>query len=305
VLDIRRHDAQRPTPRSRFLAARQDLETAFAALAELADPDVAADSSTLTKATLKVHETALDVLELRGHGLHVEESGPLLRVSARGTTERAPLVVVHARPASAVEDVLAKDEATLLEPLVPAEDGPELVSAARLVSALFVEEDTAPELVLVLAGRWALLAEHERWAEGRYLAVDLQLVAERNDQRRGGEIDRALTCLAAESIAPDADGALWWHGVLEESIKHTVGVSQDLRDGVRESVQILANEVVDRRRAKQLDPRARGPGRSARRVLHLAPGPGALREEQADGETTHRSSCLDDADELGHRPEHD
>ena len=60
--------------------------------------------------------------------------------------------------------------------------------------------------MLILAGRWAVLAEQERWAEGRYLAVDLQLVCERNDTRRGGEIDRALTCLSAESIAPDADG---------------------------------------------------------------------------------------------------
>ena len=51
-----------------------------------------------------------------------------------------------------------------------------------------------------------MLAERERWAEGRYLAVDLQLVCERNDAKRGGEIDRALTCLSAESIAPDADG---------------------------------------------------------------------------------------------------
>ncbi|GLZ49476.1 restriction endonuclease subunit M [Actinomycetospora sp. NBRC 106375] len=238
----------RTTPRTRFLAARSSLEARLAGLAELADPD------TLATATGDVYETVLEVLELRGHGLRLDQSGPLLRVSAPGITERAPLVVVSARPVAAVEDVLAKDEETLLAPFALADDGPKLTSAARLVSALFVEEDTAPDLVLVLAGRWVVLAEQERWAEGRYLAVDLQTVCERNDQRRGGEIDRALTCLSAESLAPDADGNLWWHGVLEESVKHTVGVSQDLRDGVRESIEIIANEVVVRRRDQGLDP---------------------------------------------------
>lgn len=246
----------RPTPRSRFLAARSSLEARLAGLAELADPDAAVvtDPKTLAKAAGEVYETVLDVLELRGHGLRLDGSGPLLRVSAPGITERAPLVVVSARPVAAVEDVLAKDGVTLLAPFALADDGPEFTAAARLVSALFVEEDTAPDLVLVLAGRWVVLAEQERWAEGRYLAVDLQTVCERNDQRRGGEIDRALTCLSAESIAPDADGNVWWHGVLEESVKHTVGVSQDLRDGVRESIEIIANEVVARRREQGLDP---------------------------------------------------
>ena len=45
-------------------------------------------------------------------------------------------------------------------------------------------------------GRGVLVAERERWAEGRYLAVDLQLVCERNDDQAGGEVDRALTCLS-------------------------------------------------------------------------------------------------------------
>jgi hypothetical protein len=247
----------RQTPRSRFTEARQDLETELAKLAELADPDAtsgAHDRQTVTEAAESIYNRLLDVLELRGHGLRLDGAGPLLRVSFPGITERAPLVVVLARPVATVEDVLAKDSDTLLQPFALDDDAPEIKSAARLVSALFVEENTAPDLVLVLAGHWAVLAEHDRWAEGRYLAVDLQLICERNDTRRGGEIDRALTCLSAESIAPDADGNLWWHGVLEESVKHTVGVSQDLRDGVRLSIEIIANEVVNRRRAKGLDP---------------------------------------------------
>jgi hypothetical protein len=39
---------------------------------------------------------------------------------------------------------------------------------------------------------------------------------ERNDAKRGGEIDRALACVSAESLAPDAEGNIWWHGVLDD-----------------------------------------------------------------------------------------
>lgn len=246
----------RDTPRSRFTEARLGLEVDLATLAELLDPTATIDlrdGRTADDVAAGVHERLVDVLELTGHGLAVDREGPMLRVSSPGVTDRAPLVVVSARPVVAVEELLARDAVTLRAPVQLTEDGDELKSAARLVSALFVADD-APDLVLVLAGRWALLAERERWAEGRYLAVDLQLVCERNDTKKGGEIDRALTCLSAQSIAPDADGKLWWHTVLEASVKHTVGVSKDLRDGVRLSIEIIANEVVDRRREKGLDP---------------------------------------------------
>ncbi|WP_433285530.1 class I SAM-dependent DNA methyltransferase [Micromonospora sp. CA-244673] len=253
--------AGRETPRSRFIDLRQKLEAELATLAELLDPAERSqvregrgiDGRNPDDVASGMHDQLLDVLELRGHGLVLYQQGPLWRVSPPGMTDRAPLVVVSARPVIAVEELMARDAVTLREPVQLTEEGEALKSAARLVSALFVA-DEAPDLVLVLAGRWALLAERERWAEGRYLAVDVQLVCERNDAKKGGEIDRVLTCLCAQSIAPDADGKLWWHGVLEASVKHTVGVSKDLRDGVRFSIEIIANEVVKRRRDQGLDP---------------------------------------------------
>ncbi|MER6755207.1 DNA methyltransferase [Micromonospora echinofusca] len=253
--------AGRATPRSKFVDARQKLETELAKLAELLDPSERSevregrdtDGRSPDVVAAGVHRHLLDVLELRGHGLVLDQEGPLWRVSSPGITDRAPLVVISARPVTTVEELLVRDAVTLSESVRLTDDGDELKSAARLVSAFFVADD-APDLVLVLAGRWALLAERERWAEGRYLAVDLQLVCERNDGKKGGEIDRALTCLCAQSIAPDADGKLWWHSILEASVKHTVGVSKDLRDGVRLSIEIIANEVVKRRRDMGLDP---------------------------------------------------
>src|SRR5690606_16566438 len=61
-------------------------------------------------------------------------------------------------------------------------------------------------------------------------------------------------CVSADSLGPDADGDIWWSGVLEKSVKHTVGVSKDLREGVRQSIEIIANEMVRRRAAQGLPP---------------------------------------------------
>nr|WP_090276601.1 DNA methyltransferase [Mycolicibacterium komanii]CRL70030.1 type II restriction enzyme methylase subunit [Mycolicibacterium komanii] len=242
-------EAGQPTPRSRYTESRGEMERAFIGLAENADVDV------LDALYARLREILGFDNDIRWETERIggvdDEPGPVIAVRTRGLTGSAPLVIVEARGALALEDLLAKDEKTLLRRFHTDDD--EIASAARLLSHLFVADDS-PQFALVLAGDLALITERERWPEGRYLAVNLQLVGERNDDKRGGEIDRALTCLAADSLAPDAEGAVWWSTVIEESIKHTVGVSEDLREGVRLSIEIIANEVVSRRAAQELPP---------------------------------------------------
>lgn len=185
-----------------------------------------------------------------------ETHGPVTFLSPVHSDDSPAAVLLFARPVSDLSDLLAKDEPTLLEQFRP-EGGDSIESVARALSWLFAG-DEAPAFALVLSGGLALLAEKTRWAEGRYLAVDVQLVLDRADtaavKKKGGEFDRAVAILAAESLLPDVDGSLWWQATLEESVKHTVGVSQDLRDGVRESIEIIANEVVRRRAFRGLAP---------------------------------------------------
>jgi len=256
VLDRRKEwDAEagegRATTRSRFTEARGELLSVFASFGEEGgrSPELPA-----------LYERLRRVLGFEGAGLVAERSGPVLRVHATGLEGAAPLAIVEAVAVKDVESLLARGDAhkpssadrTLLVPF-DVDEATQVHSVARLLSYLFVSDD-APDFALVLAGGTALVAEKARWAEGRYLAVDLQLVAERGDAKRGGEIDRALTCLAAQSLAPDAEGNVWWSAVLEDSVKHTVGVSKDLREGVRLSIELIANEVVERRRTQGLDP---------------------------------------------------
>ncbi|NKS01198.1 class I SAM-dependent DNA methyltransferase [Rhodococcus hoagii] len=237
------------TPRTRYTEQRNALARIFNGLSETADESALDDLYTRLR-TILGFDSALRWESERLGGSDTEP-GPVLALRSRGLTGPAPLVIVEARANLQIDDLLGKAEKTLIREFHT--DDETIGSAASLLSRLFVAED-GPSFALVLAGGLALVTERERWLEGRYLAVDLQLVGERNDDKRGAEIDRALTCLAAESLAPDAEGTIWWSGVIDESIKHTVGVSQDLREGVRLSIEIIANEVVARRRALGRDP---------------------------------------------------
>ena len=230
------------TPRTRLFAARQRLLSTFATLTSDTESAISSD----------VNAQISEILGYEAVGLASERRGPLRLIRSAGLDDPV-LAVIDARPAATVEELVAKDGDTLAVAF-PLDDTTEITSVARLLSTLFVADESRPAFALVLAGGRLLVAERERWPEGRYLTIDLQLVLERNDDRKGGELDRALTCVAAESLAPNAEGDIWWTTTLEESVKHTVGVSKDLREGVRLSIEIIANEVVTRRKAQQLDP---------------------------------------------------
>ena len=236
------------TSRSRFTAARVELETRLAALYDASpDPD----------ATTRLYADVREVLGYATGEFTVASHGPVRFYGTPGVAG-SPLAVVEAVPMQTVEELTDRHATTLLQPYPlggPDEAaGDERVwSAAALLSRLFLADD-GPTFALVQAGRWLFVTDRSRWPEGRYLGVDLQAVAARSDARRGGEIDKALTCVEATSLAPGADGDVWWTGVLADSVKHTVGVSKDLREGVRRSIEVIANDVVERRAALGLDP---------------------------------------------------
>lgn len=229
--------AGRETTRSRFLAAARDLHTDLAALAET--PDAAA----------KAHAQVRAVFGYAGEltAFTAERAGSDLEVPAAQLAGTPNVLFLQANPVAALEDLLDPDTGHLVT--TATQDGKPIDSLSKAVSAAF-RSDAPPAFIVVQAGQWHLLTEAERWAEGRYLAVDLLVVAERKHEARGGEVDRTAAIFGAQSLKPDADGSIWWAGVLEDSVKHTVGVSKDLREGIRLSIEIIANEVVRLRRER-------------------------------------------------------
>uniref|UniRef100_UPI000490838B Eco57I restriction-modification methylase domain-containing protein n=1 Tax=Microbacterium luticocti TaxID=451764 RepID=UPI000490838B len=232
------------TSRSRFLTLRGALAASLATLAE-------SDGST---ARDQIYMPLRAALGYDGGGQSVTVNGPVTFIGDAASDTPPTLAVIDAKPVEAIEDLLRKHHDSLWEPYaIDENDTHPLTEVPRLLSSLFVTDD-GPTFAVVLAGRWVLVAERERWPEGRYLAIDLQLVADRNDQSRAGEIDRTIACLRADAFIEDAENTIWWTRVLEASRQHAVGVSKDLREGVRRSIEIIANDVVQRRAHLGLTP---------------------------------------------------
>ncbi|GAA4946803.1 hypothetical protein GCM10023238_11420 [Streptomyces heliomycini] len=83
------------------------------------------------------------------------------------------------------------------------------------------------------------------WGEGRYLAVSLDTALQRNDTRAGGELDTVAALFGADSLrTPEEGGENPLAELVGKSAKHAVGVSSELRDGLRKSVELIANEVL-------------------------------------------------------------
>ncbi|MGE2718456.1 DNA methyltransferase [Mycolicibacterium celeriflavum] len=244
VIELRKQwDAEaaegRETVRSRLLGAARDIQTALSTLAE--DPGGAPAAHAMIRRALGLPE-GLTAYEGQRAGTELR----LPNAQLRGVTTT---LVLQANPVESIEDLLDPQTGLLLES--GDEDNKPIEVVSKAVSAAF-RSDEPPAFIVVQAGQWLMLAEAARWAEGRYLAVDLLVVLERRDEKRGGEIDRFAAMFGRQALLPDADGNIWWTGVLEDSVKHTVGVSKDLREGIRLSIEIIANDVVRRRAERGL-----------------------------------------------------
>jgi len=92
------------TARSRFSEARGWLQSTLAALGESKD------------GLTELYERMREILGFAGGGLKVKRTGPVLRVSAPGLAEGAPLILIEADRVETVDDLLVKDSGTLLTP---------------------------------------------------------------------------------------------------------------------------------------------------------------------------------------------
>lgn len=165
-----------------------------------------------------------------------------------------------------------QDGGLLVDPLRRDGGKHAVFTAADAPGELFSVDDP-PRYVLLVAGTVVLLAERSKWAEGRFLAADLDAALERADTSARGELETVAALFSADALVPgalgeDGDATSMLDRLTEASQKHAVGVSKELRDGMRHSVEILANEVIEQRLAEsrrrhdvrfagdQVDPRA-------------------------------------------------
>ncbi|MEZ5249970.1 MAG: hypothetical protein R2713_12390 [Ilumatobacteraceae bacterium] len=123
------------------------------------------------------------------------------------------------------------------------------VDLDEVVSALFAAAEP-PRFVLVCGGGMYALADRYSWSEGKLLAVDLSLALERNDTKPSGELATVAALFSADALVP-VDGTAQIDELRDASLKHAVGVSKDLREGIRLSVELIANDVIEGLRARR------------------------------------------------------
>ncbi|MBY4382616.1 restriction endonuclease subunit M [Rhodococcus fascians] len=175
----------------------------------------------------------------------------LARFPSTSTTDS--LHILQAVPVGSVDALLGGDT-ELIEPFrihVTSQKIEEVRSVSDAVTQLFVSDD-APRYLLVVAGGVALLTDVARWAEGRYLGFDIATALDRRDVKAVGELAYHAGLWSSDALLPDEDGKTELDHYTEDSEKHAVGVSEDLREGLRISIEKIANEVLSRRRAAGL-----------------------------------------------------
>ncbi|MEU5725008.1 class I SAM-dependent DNA methyltransferase [Micromonospora sp. NPDC047738] len=259
----------RVTPRAGLRGMRRPY---FDAKTELAD-DEFFDPERLRK----LHQELLEALgfEPQPQTITVERTGQEHQI----TVAHADLTTGHGIVALdcgwAVDTEAAQDPddaGRLLDPItLPGNET--ITTGAKLASWLFAAENP-PRYVLILSGGVITLADRSAWGEGRYLAVSLDTAYARNDDK---EYDVVAALFGADSLRPPAEGGTEpLADLVAGSRQHAVGVSSELREGLKVSVELIANEVLDRIRqdgyqpqqVMDLDELAKELGRESLRYLY-------------------------------------
>ncbi|HIW62516.1 MAG TPA: hypothetical protein H9881_08680, partial [Candidatus Stackebrandtia excrementipullorum] len=228
------------TPRTRLRAGRQPYQTARHDVRD-------ADETLARKLTAEWHRRLLT-------HLGVAEPQPQTVTVLRGDVEytvdvahaEGDLVAIDGGFATDVDE--AFDDAgagRLLNPVTM--DG--VVTGADLAGWMLTAEDP-PRYILLLHGGVVVLADRYQWGDGKYLAVSLDTVYDRNDTTSGGELDLIAALFSVDMLRPPADGGEdGLSQLVTAGRRHAEGVSTELRHGLKTSVELIANEVLARLRA--------------------------------------------------------
>ncbi len=109
-----------------------------------------------------------------------------------------------------------------------------------LATKLLFHTAEPPRFLIVIGIDTIVLIDRNKWNEKRYLEFDLQEIFSRHETTT---LQAMSVLLHKDSLCP-ADGNALIDTLDEQSRKHASGVSQDLKYALRESIEMLGNEVI-------------------------------------------------------------
>ena len=109
-----------------------------------------------------------------------------------------------------------------------------------LITKILFGQAEPPRFVLLIGMNQIALIDRNKWNEKRYLQFELEEIFSRHEE---STLQAMAVLLHRDSLCPEEGTAL-----LDEldanSQKHAAGVSQDLKYALRESIELLGNEVL-------------------------------------------------------------
>ena len=109
-----------------------------------------------------------------------------------------------------------------------------------LANKIFFETEEPPRFLIFIGLEQIALLDRNKWNEKRYLLFELKEIFSRMEDTT---FQAMAVLLHKESLCPE-DGKVLLDDLEAESTRHAAGVSQDLKYALRESVELLGNEVL-------------------------------------------------------------
>lgn len=110
----------------------------------------------------------------------------------------------------------------------------------ELVTRVLFGAEESPRFIMLIGMNQIALIDRNKWNEKRYLQFELEEIFSRLENTT---LQAMAVLLHRESLCPD-DGKILLDELDEQSQKNASGVSQDLKYALRESIELLGNEVL-------------------------------------------------------------
>lgn len=128
-------------------------------------------------------------------------------------------------------------DANTVESLEPARSS---LCNEDITTKIFYSLPESPRWLLIIGEKTIALIDRNKWNEKRYLEFDLEEIFRRREE---STLQAMSVLLHKDSLCPD-EGTPLLDTLDENSHKHASGVSQDLKYALRESIELLGNEVL-------------------------------------------------------------
>ncbi len=110
----------------------------------------------------------------------------------------------------------------------------------ELVGKILFDQQEPPRWLLIIGLKEIVLVDRNKWDYKRMLSFDMETIFSRNDDSTW----QAMSVLLHHDSLCPAEGKSLLDELDEESEKNAEGVSEDLKYALRESIELLGNEVL-------------------------------------------------------------